>query len=133
MGQEETEITLARQLASRLAMPIFIVDPEGTLVFYNKAAEKILGRRFEKTGEMAASVWSRIFNPTDQHGLPLLPDLLPLVITLNERRPAHSDFWISGIDNVNRHIEVTAIPLIDEANQFVGAMAFFWELTEPAK
>lgn len=133
MAQEETEITLARQLAVRLTMPIFIVDPEGTLLFYNEAAEKILGRRFDKTGEMAASVWARIFVPTDEHGSPLLPETLPLMIALNEHRPAHDRLWIRGIDNVNRHIEVTAIPLIDEARQFVGAMAIFWELTEPVK
>ena len=128
MGQEETEITLARQLAVRLAMPIFIVDPEGTLLFYNEAAEKILWRRFEKTGEMAASVWSRIFNPTDEHGLPLLPESLPLVIALNEHRPAHGDLWISGIDNVRRHIEVVAFPLTSPAEQQLGAIAIFWEL-----
>ena len=39
MPQQEIEMILVRQLASYLAMPIFIVDPQGTLVFYNEPAE----------------------------------------------------------------------------------------------
>jgi PAS domain-containing protein len=46
MPQLEIEMILMRQLASYLAMPIFIVDPVGNLVFYNEPAESILGRRF---------------------------------------------------------------------------------------
>jgi hypothetical protein len=52
MLQQEIEMILMRQLAGYLAMPIFIVDPAGTLVFSNEPAEPILGRRFEETGEM---------------------------------------------------------------------------------
>jgi PAS domain-containing protein len=53
MPQQEIEMILVRQLASYLAMPIFVVDPQGTLVFYNEPAELLLGRRFEETGEMS--------------------------------------------------------------------------------
>ena len=35
MSQKEIEIILMRQLASYLAIPIFIVDPALTLLFYN--------------------------------------------------------------------------------------------------
>ena len=35
MSQKEIEVILARQLASYLALPVFIVDLEGTLLFYN--------------------------------------------------------------------------------------------------
>src|SRR5262249_43344858 len=65
MSQKEIEMILARQLASCLALPIFLVDPSGALVFYNEPAEAILGRRFEETGEMPASEWSTFFSPTD--------------------------------------------------------------------
>lgn len=133
MSKEDIAITLARQLASHVATPMFIVDPEGSLLFYNEPAERVLGRRFEKTGEMPASVWSRIFIPTDGHGAPLLPETLPLVITLTEHRPVHSRFWIVGMDNVRRHIEVVAFPLTGQAEQHVGAIAIFWEVTEAPK
>ncbi len=128
MSQKEIEVILARQLADYLAMPIFIADPQGTLLFYNEPAERILGRRFDETGEMAVGEWSTIFRPTDETGKPLLPKSLPLVIALYEHRPAHGQFWIQGLDGVQRHIEVTAFPLIGQAERYLGAIAIFWEV-----
>ena len=132
MSPSDQVLTLAQQLAASLTMPIFIVDTEGFLLYYyyNKAAESVLGRRFEETGKLSAGVWSRIFIPTDEHGAPLLPETLPLMIALTEHRPTHDRFWISGIDNVRRHIEVAAFPLTDKAGQYVGAIAIFWEMKE---
>jgi PAS domain-containing protein len=122
-------VILARHLASCLAMPIFIIDPAGNLVFYNEPAEPILGCRFEETGEMPASEWSTIYTPTDENGASLPAEDLPLMIALVERRPANRRFWICSLDNVRRHIEVTAFPLIGQTDRFLGAMAIFWEVT----
>ena len=127
MVQKEIEMILTRQLASYLAMPIFIVDPQGNLVFYNEPAEVILGRRFDETGEMPMEEWSTIFTPTDDHGNALLREKLPLVIALTQKRPATLSFWIKALDNVPRHIQVTAFPLIGEAGRDVGAVAIFWD------
>lgn len=128
MSQKEIEVILTRQLASYLALPIFIVDPQGTLVFYNEPAEAILGLRFDETGEMAAAEWGTVFTPIDGAGSPLPPDTLPLTIALRERRSAHGDFYIRGLDLVLRHIEVTAFPLIGQAERDLGAVALFWEV-----
>ena len=128
MSQKEIEVILTRQLASYLAMPIFIVDPRGTLVFYNEPAEAILGLRFDETGEMAAAEWEEVFTPRDGAGSPLPAEALPLTIALRERRPAHGDFYIRGLDLVLRHIEVTAFPLIGQAERDLGAVALFWEV-----
>ena len=130
MSQKEIEVILARQLVSYLALPVFIVDPQGTLLFYNEPAESVLGRRFEETGEMRISEWSTIFKPTDEHGRPIKPDSLPLVIALSERRPAHGRFWIRGLDGVLRHIEITALPIIGQAERYLGGIAIFWEVGE---
>ena len=46
------ELILMRQLASHLRVPIFLVDGQGTLLFYNEPAEALLGRRFDEAGEM---------------------------------------------------------------------------------
>jgi PAS domain-containing protein len=128
MSQKEIEVILTRQLASYLAMPIFIVDPQGTLVFYNEPAEAILGLRFDETGEMAAAEWGAVFTPIDSAGSPLPAEALPLTIALRERRPAHGGFYIRGLDLVLRHIEVTAFPLIGQAERDLGAVALFWEV-----
>ena len=44
MAQYPVELILTRQVASQMAMPVFLVDADGTLVFYNEPAERILGR-----------------------------------------------------------------------------------------
>src|ERR1044072_5904968 len=126
MAQHEIEVILFRQLASYLAMPIFIVDPQGTLVFYNEPAELVLGKRFEGTGEMSAAEWATAFQPTDEAGRTLGPDAVPLMIALKDRRPTHGSLWIRGLDGVRRHIEATAFPLVGQSNRFLGAVAIFW-------
>jgi PAS domain S-box-containing protein len=127
MNQQEIEVILARQLADYLALPIFLVDQEGNLLFYNEPAEKILGHRYEETGPMPALEWGTVFLPTDEDGHPLPADRLPLMVALQDARPAHSGFWIRGLDGVLRQIEVIAFPLIGQSDRRLGAMAVFWE------
>jgi PAS domain-containing protein len=126
--QQAIEMILTCQLASYLALPIFVVDPEGMLVFYNESAEPILGKRFDETGAMPMSEWSTIFQPTDEAGVALAPTALPLALALAEQRPVHRAFWIHGLDNVRRHIEATCLPLIGQTRGFLGAVALFWEV-----
>jgi PAS domain-containing protein len=125
------QIILTRQLAGYLSVPVFLVDPEGNLLFYNEPAEIILGRRFEETGAMPAAAWSSDFDPVDDGGRPIPPGDLPLMITLAERRPACSRFHIRGMDGVRRHLEVASIPLLGLQGDFLGAAALFWELPQP--
>ena len=131
MGQHEVEVILTRQLASYLAMPIFVVDPKGNLIFYNEFAEAILGRRFEETGEMSAEEWATFFQPTDEQDRPLMLEELQLIIALVELRPNHRSLWIRGLDGKRRHIEATAFPIIGQAGRCLGAMAIFWESKTP--
>jgi len=49
------------------------------------------------------------------------------MIALSKRHPAHKLFWIEGLDGVLREIEVTAFPLVGQADRFLGALAIFWE------
>ena len=127
MPQREIEIILARQFASYLATPIFVIDPDGNLLYYNESAEAILGCRFDETGEMPMEQWSTIFKPVDENGQPLAAEVLPLAIALQDRESVHRSFTIMGLDGVHRHIHVTAFPLVGQAERFLGAMAIFWE------
>ena len=127
MSQRPIEVILTRQLASSLAMPMFLVDPDGTLVFYNEPAEVVLGMRFDETGEMPASEWATKWSPTDDNGQPLPPAKIPLMIAVAEHRPAHGGFWIRGLDGERRHIHATAIPLMRSVDQILGAVVIFWE------
>src|SRR5689334_1189203 len=114
MSQKEIEVILTRQLATYLAMPIFVVDPDGTLIFYNEPAEAILACRFEETGALPLDEWSQLFMATDEQGAPLPAEERPLLSAVSKRQPYHRSFWIRGLDGVLRHIEVTAFPLIGQ-------------------
>jgi PAS domain-containing protein len=130
MAQQEIEVILFRQLASCLAMPILLVDPAGTLIYYNEPAEVLLGQRFEETGAMPVNEWAKSFHPTDRDGAPLAGGRLPLVRALTRHRAEHSELWIQGMDGVRRHLSVTSLPLDGQAGRRLGAVALFWENEE---
>jgi PAS domain-containing protein len=122
------QIILTRQLAGYLSVPLFLVDPQGDLLFYNEPAETILGRRFEETGAMPAAIWSSVFTPVDDQGQPIPPQDLPLMTALTKQRPAYKRFHIQGLNGKRRRIEVAAIPIQGLQGEFLGAVALFWEI-----
>ena len=123
------EIILIRQLAGYLSVPVFLVDPNGNLLFYNEPAEALLGRRFEETGAMPATEWSTVFTPLDDESKPIPPEALPLMITLKSQRLVYKRMHIRGLDGLARHIEVASIPIAGLRGDFLGAAALFWELS----
>ena len=127
MPQKPIELILMRQLASTLAVPIFLVDAVGTLAFFNEPAERVLGRRFEETGEMPLDEWSTVWVLSEIDGSQLKPERAPLRIAVTERRPERGEYWLRGLDGANRRIEVTAFPLMRGTDQVLGAVALFWE------
>ena len=128
MPQREIELILTRQLASYLAMPIFIVDPDGTLIFYNEPAEQILGHRFDETGEMAAHEWAtayagrRAARPLAARGR------LPLMIALREHRPAHGRFGSAASTTCRAHRGHRLPARSARPAVILGAVAIFWEV-----
>ncbi len=127
----DVELILMKQLASYLAMPIFLVDPAATLLYYNEPAEDLLGKRYDETGEMPLDEWGRVFGPTDPDGTPLAPDALPLAVAVRERRPAHGQMSLVGLDGVRRDLSVTAFPVIGLGERMLGGVAIFWEDDRP--
>jgi len=125
---KEDPIDIARRFASVLTVPVFLVDPDGDLLYYNPPAEHVLGRVYDETGPMPAAMWGRIFVPVDEDGTPLVPDALPLMVALSAGVPAAGTMWIRGIDNERRHIHVSAFPIHRDDGKSLGAMAVFWEL-----
>ena len=124
------EIILNRQLAECLAIPVFITDTVGNLLFYNEPAEDILGKRYEDTGEMPVEVWGTIFKSKDEDGKMLDPEELPLVRTLLNQLPYFKTFWIESLQGKTEKISVSSYPIIGRAGVFHGAVAIFWRPTE---
>ena len=120
-------LIMARDFASRLATATFLVDPHGNLIYFNEAAEAVLGEGFIEGRSMPASEWSTTCQPQDLEGRTVPLESLPLGVALTRHEPAHGSLRITGTDGIARAIEVTGVPLFAHAGEFVGAMAIFWE------
>ena len=122
------QIILARQLASSLAMPILIVDTDGTLIFYNEPAEAILGQRFDETGEISANTWTTLFALADEERKPIAQEDRPTMMALSERKPYSRTVWMQCGHRDWKHMNITVFPLIGVERQFLGAQMIFWEV-----
>jgi PAS domain-containing protein len=125
--QKHLVLILACEVASNLATPALIADEEGRLVFYNEAAEAVMGRPFAEAGEVSIDELSASFDPRTLDGEEPLPvRRRPTRIALEARRPAHERVRVTGRDGVEREVSVTALPLFAHADEFIGIVAFFW-------
>jgi PAS domain-containing protein len=124
------ELILARQLAGYLAVPIVIIDPGGTVIFYNEPAERIFGRRFDESGPIPPSQWGEAFDFVDESGQPVPPEEMPLASALRTRRLAHLNFRMRGLDGSRHYVAEVGIPLLGHAGRFLGVLAFMFELDD---
>jgi len=116
---------MARGFMANLSTPAFLVDQRGVLVYYNEAAEEILGLTFAEAGPMPAEEWSTRFEPTGLDGRSIDVEELPLGIALLNGRPAHAPLRITSAAGRFEPIEATAFPVIGRSGQS-GALAIFW-------
>lgn len=121
-------LILARDLAANVATPMFVINEGADLVYYNEAAESILGRKFGVAGELSRKEWATMWKPRDENGDEIPLSDLPLSKAIKQNRPAHMAMNIVGMDDLRRRIEVVAYPLMAHGNEFVGAVAIFWEI-----
>lgn len=126
--QKHLVLILARQFASNLATPMVVTDEHGALVFFNEAAERIVGQTFAEAGEMSFEEWSGRASARALDGEPLPDDRRAAAIALFERRPAHQQLLVTGLDGSEHRIELTAFPLFAHGDEFLGAVLIFWPL-----
>jgi PAS domain-containing protein len=129
MAQQSVETILVRQLAGYLSVPILVVDPTQTVIFYNEPAERILGVRFEETGRISPQEAEHLIDFDDHPAGELDEEATrPVTIALRERRPAHSRrSLLRRSDRLRLQVEITALPLIGQAGTLLGALVMFWE------
>jgi PAS domain-containing protein len=125
------ELLLMRQLASYLTTVIFLVGPDGSALFFNEPAERILGLRFEETDQMGAETWTEQLQSSDEAGEAIPFDERPLIIALRRQQPAYRRFSIRGFDQASHRIEGLAFPLVGQAGRNLGAVGIFWEDASP--
>ena len=124
--QKHLVLILAREFASNLSTPTLITDADGNLVFYNEAAEGVIGHRFSEMGDIALDDWIAGFEPRTLDSEPLARADRPGSIALEQRRASHLRYLVTSADGVEREIEVTAFPLFAHTDEFVGVVVIFW-------
>lgn len=121
------EVVLLRRLADRLLMPIIAQDAGGRLLFYNRAAEPLIGRPFAELGPVELREWYDAFQPTDEDGSTIKMEDHPLNVARLRQQPSHRRLFFQGLDGVGHQIEGAAFPLLGQCNRHLGAVAIFWE------
>jgi hypothetical protein len=122
-------LILARELASNLATPMFLLDPGGMLVFYNDAAAMLLGKAFAELGEIPSGEFGAVLQLTTPGGEPVRRRDSPAGVAFFEHRPAHMTVMATAYNGVRREYEATAYPLFGATGEMHGVVAVFWENT----
>jgi PAS domain-containing protein len=131
MRQGELALILLEQWASHMMMPIWVANQDEVLIFYNEAAEALLGLPFAEAGDMPLGALPTMFNLIADDGSPLSLDVFPLTLAHRKRRPSHGRVRYQALDGVSRRVDVTAFPITWRGGQDLGAVAMFWEAHEP--
>jgi PAS domain-containing protein len=129
--QRHIALILARDLASNVASAMLLVDADGDLVFFNEAAEGILGRPYAEA-QMSRAELAKTFKPVDDDGEPIPLEKLPLAEAFRSGKPSLGQLRIEAVDGRTCDLAVAALPLYAQADQLVGGLAVFWERVEEA-
>ena len=126
-------LILARELATSLATPMYLMDARGMLVFYNDAAAVLIGKTFGELGEIPGSEFAAVMQLATAEGEPVSMRDTPAGVAFFERRPHHRALYATAYDGVRRFVDATAYPLFGAAGEMYGVVSVFWERasTEP--
>jgi PAS domain-containing protein len=125
--QKPLELIHARNLLSCVSTPAFLVDPDGDIVFFNEAAGRVLGRRYEETGRVGHDQWRAMIGPFDERGEPIPFEQLALNMALRRGHAGHLRQQIREAGGSLREVEVSAVPLVGTGGGFRGAIVFLWQ------
>jgi PAS domain-containing protein len=121
-------LILARELAANLATPMFLLDADGMLVFYNEAAALLIGRPFGELGEIPSSDFARTLDMATPDGEKLRSRMdSPAGIAYLEHRPAHASLWVTNYAGQRLLVDATAYPLFGSEGIMHGVISVFWE------
>jgi PAS domain-containing protein len=126
-AQKSLALILAREFASNLATPLAIIDEDGTLVFFNEPAERIIGQTPGELGNLPEQQWRARFSAHRLDGTPVGDEDQPTAVARRERKPTHDTLVYTMLDGRQHTISVTAIPMLGRDAELHGVVAVFWE------
>lgn len=128
--QRNLTLILARSFAAQLATAVFLLDAEGTIIYYNEAAERLTGRPFIEGAGNTAEEWMGRGRPLDEEGREVPMESLPLGTTILKREPAHGVTMFRLNEDSYQRIENVTFPLFAHTEDFVGSFSIVWPIEE---
>jgi PAS domain-containing protein len=125
-GGPSLPLILARELAANLATPMYLIDAEGTLVFFNEAAELMLGRRYSEVGPITALEFGTMLEPAYLDGTPMRRRDSPAGVAFYRHEPCHRTLLATTLEGTREQFEVTAYPLFGRVGDMQGVLTVFW-------
>ena len=129
-GARSLPLILARELSANLATPMFLIDGEGILVYFNEAAELMLGRAFGEVGAITANEFGSRLQLAELDGTPMRRRDSPAGVAFFRRQPSHRTLLATSLDGSRRQFEVTAYPLFGKVGEMHGVLTVFWAADE---
>lgn len=123
-------LILARELAANLATPMFLIDAGGTLVYFNEAAELLLGKSYGEVGGITALEFGAMLELEKVDGTPMRRRDSPAGVAYYEREPSHRTLLATTLDGTRHPFEVTAYPLFGHVGDMHGVLTVFWRAKE---
>src|SRR6266403_1261884 len=120
-----------RLILESAAEAIFGCDPEGTCLFCNRAAARLLG--YHEPSELLGKNMHSLEHHTRKDGTPFPIDECPIYVGFHENRGVHIDddiFWRK--DGTSFPVEYWSHPLVRDGKT-VGAVITFFDITERKK
>ena len=119
-------LILARELAANLATPMFLIDAGGTLVYFNEAAELLLGKSHGEVGGITALEFGAMLELENVDGTPMRRRDSPAGVAFYDREPSHRTLLATTLDGTRQPFEVTAYPLFGHIGDMHGVLTVFW-------
>ena len=120
-------LPLDTRVLDLLPAAVYICDALGVIVYYNRAAAELWGRK-PVVGEDLWCGSFRIFRPD---GSPLPHDECPMAVALRERRRVFGEeIVVEREDGARLFVMPSPVPLSDSAGELVGAVNLLVDVTD---
>jgi PAS domain S-box-containing protein len=122
----EKERTL-RQILDALPAAVYTTDRDGSVTYFNPAAEKLAGR----TPSLGADQWCVTWRLRDPKGEPLPHEECPMAIALREKREVRGLWaYAERPDGSIVPFAPYPTPLFDDRNELTGAVNMLVDITD---
>lgn len=121
MARRSLELILARSLSENLAVPCFVVNDAGAIVWFNESAERLIGRMAPDTPELSPAELVEMLEVRDPDEKPADVKKLPYMVALREAAPATGSYRVSGSEGTE-WIDAAALPLLGPDAGVLGVL-----------